>query len=215
MIIYHKHTNMVKRIFLYILILFTVSSCHLEDPTPSSYQSLVIEKGTHVAKPLWLDIRERERLELEHVFDKSVAYDLGNRNQFDWNKLTGVSFHDTNSRINTAMVSWRWGLECHCIELGFYYYKNRERLIISDESGNQVFATAQPGHRIETYFNLQYLETDSINAVGITILTPSDTAYNEQDFSVPVTKSTRVINPWFGGNEKAPHNIFLKRKLIE
>lgn len=183
------------------------------------FEQLVIPKGQHGAEPYRLDLVERKELHMLHIFTASAAYDLENVNQYDWNKLTGVAVGWPavlwTNHENSAMVSWRWGLDCRCVELGVYMHMNGKRYILRNAKDSEVFATIMPGDTLETWIHL--MQDDRLpnrNWVGVTIKTPNAQAYAEKEFFVNVREPSRVINPWFGGQEVAPHDIYILRKQV-
>ena len=72
--------------------------------------------------------------------------------------------------------------------------------------GSEVFITGQPGQEIEVVQTLNALE----NSVFTTIMTGDNSVSDVQMYPNRIAlqrKKSRVINPWFGGNERAPHSI--------
>jgi hypothetical protein len=65
-------------------------------------------------------------------FDKSAQYQLNNVDQFDINKLFGISygFHHKNS----ARFGWRWSTRMEKIEILAYVYRDGKRVSEWDES---------------------------------------------------------------------------------
>jgi hypothetical protein len=67
-------------------------------------------------------------------FNETAIYNLGNRDQFDWNKTFGFNGSQTGTECRWG---WRWNLEKACLELYPYVRINNaihfdDRLIISD-----------------------------------------------------------------------------------
>jgi hypothetical protein len=67
-------------------------------------------------------------------FNESAIYNLGNRDQYDWNKTFGLNGSQPGTECRWG---WRWNLEKNCLELYPYVRINNiihfdESLIISD-----------------------------------------------------------------------------------
>lgn len=198
---------------------FPVLHFQAEVPGAGEFQQLVIPKGQHEAQPYWMDIARRTNLHLQHIFTESAKYDLGTLDQYDWNKLTGVAVGWPEilwtNHENSAMVSWRWGLECNCVELGIYMHGGGKRYILRNRDGSEVFATVAPGEVLESWIHLMQDESmPGRNWMGVTIKTPDHYAYAEKEFFVNVRDLSRVINPWFGGQAVAPHDIYILRRQL-
>jgi hypothetical protein len=55
-------------------------------------------------------------MECDVTFQSSCRYDLGNSNQYNWNKLMGF-FDSPAGEVRSARWGWRWSLEKDCIEI--------------------------------------------------------------------------------------------------
>lgn len=177
-----------------------------QSPKLDTAKTVTIKKGKHAASPHWWSYKKREVFSVRMTPDASVKYNFKNADQLDWNKLVGLSYNFFTNHKNSAMVSWRWGVKCDCVEYGFYYHISGKRVIAENGDGSEVFITGKPGEEIEIVMSLNRLE----NSIFTTILTSDNSIADVRIYGgrVKVTaKKSRVINPWFGGNQKAPHSM--------
>lgn len=124
-------------------------------------------------------------------FNSSCAYDLGDDDQYDWNKLVGVSEH-LNPRINSIRFGWRYNLTNDLIEIASYKetnYKFEFNTLASVELNKDVKLT------IQLYTKLV--------ALGV----------NDKVHLIPLDINNKLLmraNPYFGGNNAAPHKMSLR-----
>lgn len=177
-------------------------------PSFVEFEEIKISKGKHSSRPYWWSYQKREGLKMQFVFASSTAYDLESSDQKDWNKLCGLSFHWWTNHRNSAMVSWRYNPESKLIELGFYYHKDGVVIKANSSETGEVFASIRPSQNIKCHFDVKG------QTVETTIITPSQTVAHKLHYSINLARKTRVINPWFGGNQSAPNDIYFLRKRI-
>lgn len=123
-------------------------------------------------------------------FDSSCAYNLGDDDQYDWNKLVGVSQH-FNPRVNSIRFGWRYNINNGLIEIASYKetnYKFEFNTLASVKLGKDVKLS------IQLYSDLVALSVDE--NIYITQLSLN-------------TKLLMRANPYFGGNNAAPHKMCL------
>jgi hypothetical protein len=124
-------------------------------------------------------------------FDSSCAYDLGDDDQYDWNKLVGVSQH-FNPRINSIRFGWRYNPTTKLIEIASYKetnYKFEFNTLASIELNKDIKLT------IQLYSGLVALSVNDDTYI---------TSFNLN------TKLLMRANPYFGGNNAAPHKMSLR-----
>lgn len=207
----------------HLLLLFTaillIESCRSIDPMPDGFVELTIQQNQHRAHPYRLSVKERTYLAYEWKFDESSMYELGDRDQCDWNKLTGLSLHAWTNHNNSVMAGWRYDRDGF-IWVGVYYHEDGEvfhptasctdpdRPVPYDPGSSM---RVEIGDIIETHINVNPVA----NWTAITIINTSSgkTLYWENDWDEDFNK-TREIYPWFGGNERAPQDITIFRRLI-
>ena len=124
-------------------------------------------------------------------FDSSCAYNLGDDDQYDWNKLVGVSQH-FNPRVNSIRFGWRYNLTNNLIEIASYKETNY-------------------------HFEFSTIASVELNKdVKLTIQLYSDLVALNVNDNIYVTsfkmdkKLLMRANPYFGGNNTAPHKMSLK-----
>lgn len=213
-----------KALTLLLLAIIAVSGIQINrqarraGPDSETYKTVVIKKDRHFSTPWYFNWENIDRQELAWLWNESHVYDLGNSNQRDWNKLTGISLHLFTNHKNSALIGWRYtdgdpeipGDEF--IEISPYFHKNGERYKADEEGSEIPIARARVGDWTNTYINLM---DPNFNAIAITILTPIDTIYYELTYDIDIDRRARKINPWFGGDEMAPKDIYFRYKLVE
>ena len=198
----------------------TIFGCGSIEPLPDGWLELTINEGSNRAKPYRFTWKPRSYLSYEWRFDQSAAYELGDIDQCDWNKLTGLSLHKFGNHKNSVLVAWRYDREGF-LWIAPYYHEN-ENVFWADASCTDGFTPTaidpdlqairvDIGDVIETHINLN-IQGDW-TALTIINTETGATSYWENEWEIDFTH-TREIFPWFGGNEKAPHDITIYRRLI-
>lgn len=89
----------------------------------------IIRKGAH--RPFLRDIGlyfNKEELSFEYVLDTSCAYERGDEDQLDLNKLHGIGFFPSHHK-NSARVAWRYIPTIKQAQLFTYCYLNGVRTV--------------------------------------------------------------------------------------
>jgi hypothetical protein len=133
-------------------------------------------------------------------FDESCRYDLGNDDQFDTNKLVGIGYLWHHHK-DSARFGWRYWTERKEIELSAYCYVNGRRVI-----QHVCFCEIGKEYRIKiqvlaTSYYFDVCEPGTVNPCGI-ILVP----HNNRK------KLKYRLGTYFGGNQKAPHEMKIQIK---
>ena len=95
-----------------------------------TFEIVQIKKGKHFVnlKNRQLKIRKKPTsVSWKYIFQDNCNYNLGDVDQKDWNKLTGLYFNLFNTRDETVMVGWRYNIPNDEIELAAYYHVNSGR----------------------------------------------------------------------------------------
>jgi hypothetical protein len=127
------------------------------------------------------------------TFTESCAYDLGNNNQYDWNKLFGLSlggFHHDNS----VRYVWRYNTTAKLVEVGAYWYTDGVR-------NHKRFFHAEIGKEYDLEIlvtNTRYLFTAREEKMFMAVPKPPTKSWGYQ------------LGLYFGGDEVAPHTIRIK-----
>ena len=170
------------------------------------------EKGSHFSKPRNLFSRSIElpdTLRWSCRFDKSCCYYINDENgkmqedQWDYNKLTGITFSPLNPLNNTAMVGWRHNPQSSYIELVPYWHVNKKRFF-----KEKPFLTVQPNEN----FIVEIIADKIKNEVTIIIKTKKNILKETMTFD-KIPDSASLIHPYFGGTSRAPSamELYLKR----
>lgn len=154
---------------------------------------IVIFKGTHFSLPrqtvLWV-----KKVTGHATFTENSIYDLNNVDQYDWNKLTGITFTPLRPDTDAIMVAWRYNLNSQMFEIGPYYNKDLARIMPTDD---QIISVPL-GEEFD--FAVDYN--------GITLTYGDQTVYKPlPEGLVPNFWSSERISSWFGGTSVAPKTI--------
>lgn len=167
-----------------------------------------IKEGKHSASPsTFLKLRYKPSIFKGLVEFIDATYDLKDIDQKDWNKLTGLSFHLFTNHKNSVMIGWRYNLDTKRIELNSYnhidgktiYTKTLDSLNPETETLEYEFTI---DYSTKTVKLMMYIRsTDHVRIAG-----------QETINFTRLGCITREINVYFGGNEKAPKNIYIKKQ---
>lgn len=160
---------------------------------------IVIFKNTQLAVPLQMVFFAR-RVSGEATFTENSAYDLHNVDQYDWNKLTGISFTLLRPDTDAIMVAWRYNVDTGMFEVGPYYNVDLARIMPDDSEIISV-----PVNEPFTF---------SADYQGITVQYGDTMVYKPIPEGLhPHQLSAFRINSWFGGTSRAPKTISFYLRL--
>lgn len=162
---------------------------------------ITILKGAHFAIPGSFRLFVRE-VTGTGTLTANSAYDLGDVDQYDWNKFTGIAFTPLQPDRDSAMVGWRYNLSTGDFEIAPFYNVNKQR-ILPDERTEVISVPAD-----QTF---EY----TVDYVGVTIRYAEITVFKPypQGLTPRVWTSMRVSG-WFGGNEAAPRTVSYYLRLL-
>ena len=123
-------------------------------------------------------------------FDETCRYGLKDNDQYDWNKLVGLSEY-LNPRKSSVRLAWRYNLESKLIEIGYFIEKDYQ-------IESEMLCNVEPGKEVEVEIKCNY-KTTTVRA-GNNFVTTGYTLNNYIFFKA---------HPYFGGNKKAPHKMSL------
>lgn len=162
----------------------------------------VILKGTHRSVLSWMPIFHinKKRLNKTVKFYPDAAYDFGDIDQLDINKLFGLSYgmHHKNS----ARFGWRWDVEKKMIEILAYVYIDGVR--VTQDVSDLHIGYVLPGVLYECD-----LEVNS----GYYVFSINSSIYPEP--KVVRIKHGKLtwwgyrLFPYFGGNRKAIRRVHI------
>lgn len=160
-----------------------------------------IPRGKHRARPLrfgfWWNKKSITR---DVIFTESCRYDLRNDDQFDINKLYGIGYLPGGHHKDSARFGWRYWTDRGEIELSAYCYINGQRVI-----KHICFCGIGKTYRLQ----LRLLHS------AYFFICLSD-EFNET-VDVPYTHRKKIgyrLGAYFGGNQKAPHEIKIELKKV-
>lgn len=173
-----------------------------------------IKKGNHYAQPMrlgiWFGAKEINR---KVTFTDSCRYDLHSVDQGDTNKLFGAGkfwgvyrpagvkwWHLWDyEHNNSARFGWRYDTATDKIELSAYCYVDKKRFIVPL---GPVQIGAEYLLQIVLINNMQLFRVyDSTGRLMY-----------KQVFSFPASGMMYLTGLYFGGNQRAPHDIYVSIK---
>jgi hypothetical protein len=186
------------RIWIWIFVLIITSSC-LKDVEVGQSRIFTISKGKHSSITA-IKKYNKSLLRFDFKFDESAKYDLVDIDQFDTNKLIGFKYGIKGQHKNSFRFGWRWDIENQYVVISAYSYVNGSRVweeIVHEEKklGNCFIGEICTGEIEETDSEIIYRF--------------QGTEYSVSKSNIK-TKQKYYMFPYFGGNEKAPHNITIE-----
>lgn len=165
---------------------------------------LKILKNKHYSTPFRIKIHLlKKNIKLKVCFDESAKYNLKSNDQYDINKLFGISygFHHRNS----ARFGWRWDLDKEKIEILAYVYRNGKRVKEWESDIHIAYIDCFVFYEME----IQKNEKEYIFSLK--------KEFSEKSYKKSIKHKSKCffgyeLSPYFGGNRKAPHDIFLTTK---
>jgi hypothetical protein len=137
-------------------------------------------------------------------FQSSCEYDLGDNDQYDWNKLVGMSGSSVSWSYRSARWGWRWDLANEKVEIAPY---------VHDESGSAILPP--PEQRIQLDLNTTITLKVKVDVANQKYVFTYDNGGSPIIHEVSVSHSlsgyygaNSVVDLFFfGGNETAPHEM--------
>lgn len=164
----------------------------------SGFSTYLIKKGKNYCENnSYLSMLGKNELRFQVVFDSSCIYtNTQPENQADINKLLGFSDCETHHQENSARFGWNW-MEGQ-LYIYAYCYRNKER-------------------------QYKTLGSVSLNQKQYCRLSVSDNYYifelNGKSDTMPrhctdsLVKGYQLL-PYFGGDETAPHDVYIRIKHL-
>jgi hypothetical protein len=186
--------------FLAIALIIILASCKKETPatknaTPSatadSYIKYSIFKDAHYCDKTVIKTFTGTGMKLKVKFDSSAIYNnLDPENQYDINKLAGFT-EGIDNHVNSARIGWSWN--DNALRLYAYSYADAIR-------SSQEICTVAIGQ--ELFVTISVTENEYVFKI------------NDKTVSLLRTVHTASVSgywqyPYFGGDETAPHDIFI------
>jgi len=162
------------------------------------YKLFTIPQGKHSSGFHFRPHIGRKSLQYDIMFDSGAKYYHGDIDQYDINKLFGLSFghHHTNS----VRFGWRsLGNLTTSVEILSYCYLNGNRV---NEDGQNLFISMVD---IGRYYTYRIDISDKFYT--LTILDDKKVIGQKIVYHKPIPCWGYQLYPYFGGNKKAPHDI--------
>ncbi|TPG33553.1 hypothetical protein EAH80_14815 [Mycobacterium hodleri] len=134
------------------------------------------------------------------MFTEKSIYDLQSVDQYDWNKLTGISFNFLRPDQNALMVAWRYNVNDNDFEIAPYYNVDLARILPNDQTEVIKMPIGEPFD-----FTVDY--------TGITLTYEDQSVFKPIPANLPTNQLTAFrIQPWFGGTSLPPNTLSLYLK---
>ena len=164
-----------------------------------------IYKGTHFTIPNNFGFFI-QRVSGSATFTPNTTYDLGDSDQWDWNKLTGIAFTPLEPDRDSAMVGWRYNLETQMFEIAPFYNVNKVRILPNENP-------LSPGYEVVSVPADQSF-TYTVDYTGVTISYGDRTVFKPYPEGLtPNVWTAARVSGWFGGNRAAPRTVSYYLKL--
>jgi hypothetical protein len=171
---------------------FTLLSNLINQDTSTVFEKYTIFKGQQYCDKNPYELVNYQQLSFIAKFDSSAIYQtIKPLNQHDINKLYGFGDNNAPHHVFSARFGWRW--KDNALSLFAYIYNNsimREKQLGTISIGSENKCSIKVDK--DTYvFTLNGKET----------IMPRE--------STTATAQGRKLYPYFGGDEVAPHNIYI------
>ena len=176
-------------LLIYILPFIHNSNNQIEN----DYKTYTIQKGNHRSINAF-EFVNTNQFRFEVIFDSTAIYQTKTKsNQADINKLYGFSDCFSSHHDNSARFGWRWYQEN--LELFAYCYVNGKRV---SELIDQIDLNRSYICEIDIQSNKYIFKVNNI-------VREVSRSCNGNGFGYK-------LYPYFGGDETAPHDIFIRIK---
>ena len=164
-----------------------------------------VYKGTHFTIPNNFGFFI-QKVSGSATFTPNTTYDLGDSDQYDWNKLTGIAFTPLEPDRDSAMVGWRYNLVDQVFEIAPFYNVNKVRILPNENPLSPGYEVIQvPADQTFTY---------TVDYTGVTISYGGRTVFKPYPEGLtPNVWTAARVSGWFGGNEAAPRTVSYYLKL--
>jgi len=162
-----------------------------------------IKKNTHSSFKFPSLVIGEDRIAYKVRFGPSCRYDIGLADQLDINKLFGIGYFPHHHR-NSMRFGWRYVIEMDAIEIMAYYYVDGHRMyehvsfLRIDGNYTLIMNILPEGHL------LTVLDDDMLSIAGDVLINH----LKGRNFGY-------LLRPYFGGNQTAPHDIYIDIERIK
>jgi len=205
----------MKKVLILLTIALYLLSCSVSR-MDKDFKIFVHPKGWHASDPTALQFGKwPEIFQMQVKFDSTCKYLFYTstgaiaENQYDYNKAGGWSFDEFSAKENSCMMGWRYGIESRKIELTFYHHSKGVAIHHTDPVHAVNFNQVATYTMIPDYSTGEIYE--SIETNGVTV----ENSFDMPEITEQKGRIGREINCWFGGQEKAPHKMYIFKKRIK
>lgn len=176
----------------YVIAIFLLCSCHEEKIFINKWDTYEIKKDSHFSGTHF-SLFDKNEISFSAVFDNSSIYKTKNKNnQTDINKLFGFSDCNSEHQNNSARFGWVYNDSLSIYAYCYVNGKVKNKFITSiDIDKIYLYKIQRYGIKYKFYLAGKEIEMERNNIDG----------------------NGYLLFPYFGGTEKAPHNIKIKIKL--
>lgn len=133
------------------------------------------------------------------TFTPKSVYDLHSVDQYDWNKLTGISFSIPGD-VNSSMVAWRYNVTSGEFEVAPFFNVDRVRIL------------PEPAYILSVPIGETF--DFAVDYDGISITVGDQTVYKATPEGLtPNFWTSYRVSVWFGGTSLPPKLIQLKLRV--
>lgn len=163
-------------------------------------KNVLIKKDTHSGFRIPELLFDCQRIAANVIFTNSCRYDIGRADQGDINKLFGIGYFPSHHR-NSVRFGWRYIIEMDAMEIMAYWYSNGQRkwehicFCVMEKEHLFMLNMTEKGHLLHVYNDVVQIGT-----------------YTVKD--VPQQAIGYLLRPYFGGNQKAPHDIVIQMQWL-
>lgn len=185
----------MKTIRNILILLCSITFWACEPTLDIPFEKYTVPKGKHYST-YKVELLQNDYLAFQAQFDESAIYtSVTPENQWDINKLFGLSDCNSQHHENSARFGWRW-LEGK-IEILAYCYVGGTRIV---ENIGATMPFQVNNYEIQLTDSLYIFRMDD-STISIERQKPCDVG------------GYYLLFPYFGGDETAPHdtNIYIKR----
>ncbi len=194
----------VYRIIYLFLFTLGISSCLL-DPSYNQSEHYIIPKGSHYSVHRFHTYTHSASVSFNFMFNESAVYTVTSPDQADINKLAGFAEGaPTAIHENSARFGWRWFNDR--LEIHAYAYTSGVRKSVC--MGNIEIGKTYYGKIIshENSYEFIFLDTSFFLERDV----PFSTIFGDS-----IHLKRYISHPFFGGNQKAPHDITIALTFLD
>jgi hypothetical protein len=183
---------MINRLCIALLLAGTFIACG-KSTDATGFTEYIIPKGSHSATANYYQVVNKAEMHFLAIFDSSCTYAVTDpKNATDINKLYGFSDCGSFHQENSARVGWVWNGQA--IELHAYCYTDSVRK-------SSLLGTVKIGSPCELSIK------PSAGKYVFTLNGTTSVTMNRGCTSSTI--SGYQLYPYFGGDEVAPHDVYI------